>query len=165
MGHKFPATLVYAVLTGEEQKLYGGTVLALHSLTDFNATENDIALGDVIDGVDSNFFAQVTRLTILAMVAVAMAPALPIQVCLKDAVTHNTTLSWAPVPGAQSYCAWWCDSPDPAWTHDRTHNKSAGDATSITLVRVNINDRLFGLSLVSRDGYESPVMFPSSERP
>ncbi len=26
--HKFPATLVYAVLTGEEQGLYGGTVLA-----------------------------------------------------------------------------------------------------------------------------------------
>ena len=124
-------------------------------------TENGIAYGDVISGVDFNYLAQVTRLNIVTMAALAMAPAPPSQVSIKGAVTYNTTLSWTPVPGAAGYRAWWRDSLDPAWTH----SQSAGNASSITLEHVNIDDWLFGVSSVSADGYESPVAFPFSERP
>lgn len=124
-------------------------------------TENGIAYGDVIGGVDFNYLAQVARLNIVTMAALAMAPAPPPQVSIKGAVTYNTTLSWTPAPGAANYRAWWRDSLDPAWTH----SQSAGNATSITLEHVNIDDWLFGVSSVSADGYESPVAFPFSERP
>jgi Peptidase family M28 len=124
-------------------------------------TENGIAYGDVISGVDFNYLAQVTRLNIVSMAAMAMAPAPPSQVKITGAVTYDTNLSWTPVTGAAGYGAWWRDSLDPAWTH----RQSAGNAASIKLQHVNIDDWLFGVSSVSADGYESPVSFPFSERP
>ena len=123
-------------------------------------TENGIAYGDVIGGVDFDYLAQVARLNIVSMAALAMAPAPP-QVQITGAVTYDTGLSWTPVPGAAAYRAWWRDSLDPSWTH----SQSAGNATSIKLQHVNIDDWLFGVSSVSADGYESPVSFPFSERP
>jgi acetylornithine deacetylase/succinyl-diaminopimelate desuccinylase-like protein len=124
-------------------------------------TENGIAYGDVIGGVDFNYLAQVARLNIVTMAALAMAPEPPTQVRITGAVTYNTNLSWTAVPGAAEYRAWWRDSLDPAWTH----SQSAGNAIAITLEHVNIDDWLFGVSSVSADGYESPVSFPFSERP
>jgi len=123
-------------------------------------TENGIAYGDLIGGVDFNYLAQVARLNIVTMAALAMAPAPPAQVHITGAVTYDTKLTWTPVPGAASYRGWWRDSLDPAWTH----NQTAGNATAITLEHVNIDDWLFGVSSVSADGYESPVSFPFSER-
>ncbi|HKD47432.1 MAG TPA: M20/M25/M40 family metallo-hydrolase [Rhizomicrobium sp.] len=122
--------------------------------------ENGVAYGDVIGGVDFDYLAQVARLNIVSMAALAMAPAPP-AVRITGAVTYDTTLSWASVPGAASYRAWWRDSLDPEWTH----SQFAGNATSVTLPHVNIDDWLFGVSSVSADGYESPVSFPFSERP
>jgi len=122
--------------------------------------ENGVAYGDVIGGVDFDYLAQVARLNIVSMAALAMAPAPP-AVRITGAVTYDTTLSWASVPGAASYRARWRDSLDPEWTH----SQSAGYATSVTLPHVNIDDWLFGVSSVSADGYESPVSFPFSERP
>ena len=40
--HKYPATLVYAVLTGEEQGLYGGTVLAHYAASHHWNVEADL---------------------------------------------------------------------------------------------------------------------------
>ncbi|MEJ0022688.1 MAG: M20/M25/M40 family metallo-hydrolase [Alphaproteobacteria bacterium] len=122
--------------------------------------ENGIAYGDVIAGVDFNYLAQVTRLNIVTMAALAMAPAPP-TVSITGAVTYDTTLSWAAVPGAASYRAWWRDSLDPAWSH----SQSAGGALSIKLTNVNIDDWLFGVTALSADGYESPVAFPFGDTP
>ena len=122
--------------------------------------ENGIAYGDVIAGVDFDYLAQVTRLNIVTMAALAMAPAPP-GVGIGGATTYDTLLSWAPVPGAASYRAWWRDSLDPAWSHSRP----AGNATSIKLENINIDNWLFGVSSISADGYESPVSFPFGDRP
>lgn len=123
-------------------------------------SENGIDYGDVLDGVDFFYLAQVTRLNIITMAALAMAPAPP-QVGITGAVTYDTTLNWLPVPGATAYRAWWRDSLDPNWTHGRM----AGDATSIKLEHVNIDNWLFGVSSLSADGYESPVAFPGTSGP
>ncbi len=120
-------------------------------------SENGIDYGDVLDGVDFFYLAQVTRLNAITMAALAMAPAPP-TVGITGAVTYDTTLSWLPVPGAASYRAWWRDSLDPNWTH----GQMAGDAAAIKLEHVNIDDWLFGVSSLSADGYESPVAFPVS---
>ena len=122
--------------------------------------ENGIAYGDVIEGVDFAYLAQVTRLNVISMAALVMAPAPP-SVSIGGAVTYDTDLSWSAVPGAVSYRAWWRDSLDPAWTHSRT----AGNVTAIKLERINLDDWLFGVSAISADGYESPVAFPLGDRP
>ena len=118
--------------------------------------ENGVHYGDTIDGVDFDYLAQVARLNIVAMAALANAPATPLGVGIEGAVRPDTTLRWRPVPGAAGYRVWWRPTTAPQWTHSRW----AGDATEITLPGVVIDDFFFGVSAVSDDGYESPVVFP-----
>ena len=124
-------------------------------------TENGISYGDVLGAVDFAYLAQVTRLNVVTLAALAMAPAPP-EVAIAGAVSYDTTLSWKPVAGAVEYRAWWRDSLDPNWTHSWT---AGPGATSVKLAHVNIDDWLFGVASVSADGYESPVSFPGSPGP
>ena len=53
--------------------------------------------------------------------------------------------------------AWdWRSTTAPQWTQSRP----AGDAVTLTLRGINIDDSLFGVSAVSADGFASPVVFP-----
>ena len=119
-------------------------------------TDGAIAYGDVISGVDFPYLAQVVRVNVVSLAALAMAPAPPAQVKISGAVTADTTLAWTPSPGASAYRVWWRDTTAPQWTHSR----AAGDAATLTLKDVNIDDFAFGVSAVSADGYDSPVEFP-----
>ena len=118
--------------------------------------ENGVHYGDTIDGVDFDYLAQVARLNIVSMAALANAPATPLGVTIEGAVKPDTTLGWQAVPGAAGYRVWWRPTTAAQWTHSRW----AGDATEITLPGVVIDDYFFGVSAVSEDGYESPVVFP-----
>jgi Zn-dependent M28 family amino/carboxypeptidase len=121
-------------------------------------TENGVAYGDVISGVNFTYLAKVTRLNALTLAALASAPPPPLDVKISGAVTADTTLSWTAVPGAASYRVWWRDTVEPSWTHSR----DAGAATSLTLKGINIDDYDFGVSAVAADGAQSPVEFPGS---
>ena len=118
--------------------------------------ENGVHYGDTIDGVDFDYLGQVARLNIVAMAALANAPATPLGVTIEGAVKPDTTVKWQAVPGAAGYRVWWRPTTAPQWTHSRW----AGPATEITLPGVVIDDYFFGVSAVSDDGYESPVVFP-----
>jgi hypothetical protein len=121
-------------------------------------TENGVAYGDVISGVDFPYLAKVTRLDALTLAALARAPAPPEDVKISGAVTADTTLSWTPSAGAAAYRVWWRETTEPTWTHSR----DAGDATRLTLKDVNIDDYSFGVSAVAADGAASPVEFPGA---
>lgn len=121
-------------------------------------TENGVAYGDVIAGVDFPYLAQVTRLNAVTMAALALAPASPAEVKIEGAVTPDTRLSWSPSAGAAAYRAWWRATDAAHWDHSR----EAGPATTITLPGVNIDDWFFGVSAVSPDGFASPVEFPGA---
>ncbi|HET6907287.1 MAG TPA: M28 family metallopeptidase [Rhodanobacteraceae bacterium] len=118
--------------------------------------ENGIHYGDTIDHVDFDYLAQVTRLNALTMAAMANAPMPPQEVAIKGAVTYDTTVSWKPSPGAATYKVWWRETTAPQWQHSH----DAGGATSAVLKGINIDDYYFGVSAVSKDGWESPVEFP-----
>ena len=120
-------------------------------------TENGIRYGDTIDGVDFTYLAQVTRLNAITMAAMASAPMPPKGVTIEGAVTPNTTVKWQAVPGAARYRVWWRSTTEPQWKHSR---EVAGDATQVVLKNVVIDDWFFGVSAVSADGHESPVVFP-----
>lgn len=111
--------------------------------------------GDTIDGVDFPYLARVTRLNAMTMAALAKAPAPPEGVKIEGAVSPDTKVSWEPVTGAASYRVWRRGTTDPQWT-------TAVDtqATSETLKGVVIDDWFFGVSAVSAEGHESPVVFP-----
>ena len=121
-------------------------------------TEGGVAYGDVIEGVDFPYLAQVTRLNAVALAALAAAPPPPPEVKIAGAVTADTTLSWTPSVGAAGYRVWWRGTTDPQWRFSRW----AGAGPSLKLEGVNIDDWTFGVSAVSADGYESPVEFPGA---
>ncbi len=121
-------------------------------------TENGIEYGDRLAFIDFPYLAKVTALNAVSMAALAMAPMPPADVAITGAVTHDTTVSWKKVPGAAGYRVWWRQTTAPFWTH----SKDAGDATSIVLKNVTIDDWFFGVSSVSADGYASPVEFPGA---
>ncbi|MEY4555106.1 MAG: hypothetical protein RL093_225 [Pseudomonadota bacterium] len=119
-------------------------------------TENGVEYGDTIEGVDFEYLGQVARLNIVAMAALANAPASPLGVTIEGAVRPDTTVKWRAVPGAEGYRVWWRSTTAPQWTHSRW----AGSANELVLPGIVIDDYFFGVSAVSDDGYESPVVFP-----
>lgn len=120
-------------------------------------TEGGIRYGDTIDGVDFAYLAQVARLNIVTMASLASAPAPPMGVTTAGQVSADTTVSWRATPGAARYRVWWRGTTDPQWRYSRT---VGGDATELKLENVVIDDWFFGVSAISEDGYESPVVFP-----
>jgi hypothetical protein len=121
-------------------------------------TEGGIKYGDVIEGVDFDYLAQVTRLNAVTMAALAMAPAPPTGVEIKGAVTPDTTVNWTPAKDAAAYRVWWRDTTEPQWTHSRV----VGTEGEAKLPAVNIDDWFFGVSAIGPDGFESPVVFPGA---
>ncbi|WP_341480458.1 M28 family metallopeptidase [Cognatiluteimonas telluris] len=119
-------------------------------------TVDGVHYGDTIEHVDFDYLANVTRLDAITMASLAMAPAPPSGVAIQGEVAYDTTVSWKPVPGAKRYRVWWRETTAPRWEHAR----DAGDATSLKLPGINIDDYYFGVSSVSADGWESPVVFP-----
>ena len=120
-------------------------------------TENGRPYGDTLDGVDFPYLAKVTQLNVVMMAALARAPAPPEDVKIEGAVSADTTVSWTAVPGAAGYRVHWRETTAPTWRH-------AQDTTTTNKVLKNIviDDWFFGVSALSADGYESPVVFPGA---
>ncbi|WP_377371194.1 M20/M25/M40 family metallo-hydrolase [Phenylobacterium ferrooxidans] len=120
-------------------------------------TENGRVYGDTIEGVDFPYLAKVTRLNVIMMAALARAPAPPEGVKIEGAVSPDTKLSWTASPGAARYRVHWRETTAPRWQHAKDTT-----ATAETLKNVVIDDWFFGVSAISADGYESPVVFPGA---
>jgi acetylornithine deacetylase/succinyl-diaminopimelate desuccinylase-like protein len=120
--------------------------------------ENGVRYGDVIEGVDFPYLAKVTRLNVIALAALASAPAPPRDLVVSGAVTPDTTLKWTPSPGAVGYRVRWRETTDPQWRHGRP----LGAVAEATLKGVTIDDWFFGVSAIGADGFESPVVFPGA---
>nr|WP_293385641.1 M28 family peptidase [Phenylobacterium sp.] len=121
-------------------------------------TEKGIKYGDVLEGVDFAYLANVTRLNVISLAALASAPAPPTAVDISGAVSADTTVKWKPSPDAARYRLWWRSTTDPQWRYSR----EAAPTGQAVLKDVNIDDWFFGVSAVSADGWESPVVFPGA---
>lgn len=122
--------------------------------------ENGVRYGDTIEFVDFDYLAQVTRLNLVTLAAMASAPAPPKGVGIEGAVTPDTTVKWQAQPGAAGYRVWWRGTTEPQWKYSRYLAAGAAQPARLTLKNVVIDDWFFGVSAVSADGYESPVVFP-----
>ena len=108
-----------------------------------------------------------TQLNVAALAALARAP-MPPEPKVEGAVSTDTTLAWAPVPGADAYVVRW--RPDRrrqlgaeprVGMHDLTTAvpsvASAHGQCRVAAQGVRVDDWVFGVSSVAADGSESPV--------
>jgi len=118
--------------------------------------DRGIKYGDTVDGVDFRYLARVTALNTVTMAAMSRAPAPPSGIVIDGALAADTTVKWKKVPNAAGYVVHWRDTTAPQWQYSR----AVGDVDEAVIKDVVIDDWFFGVSAVSADGYESPVVFP-----
>ncbi|HMD72418.1 MAG TPA: hypothetical protein VKG05_01015 [Steroidobacteraceae bacterium] len=96
----------------------------------------------------------------LAAASMASAPPPPVRVKLSGAVSPDTKISWTAAPDSAPalYRVHWRETSSSAWTHAR----DAGLTEALTLTNVAIDDYAFGVSSVSAEGFESPIVFPGA---
>ncbi|GAB3310665.1 M28 family metallopeptidase [Luteimonas notoginsengisoli] len=126
-------------------------------------TEDGIAYGDVIEGVDFDYVAKLTALNAVSLAGMASAPPPPADVTIEGAVSADTTLKWQRAPASQAphlagYKVYWRLTTEPQWTH----GFYVGDVAQHTLKNVVIDNYFFGVAAVGKDGSESPVVFPGA---
>ncbi|WP_425402419.1 M28 family metallopeptidase [Gracilimonas tropica] len=125
-------------------------------------TEDGVEYGDVLSEVEFDFAAKLTGLNAVTMAAMSWAPSPPAEVQIQGAVRPSTTLSWKALnpdenPQLAGYKIYWRLTDANQW------QKSVfvpADATEHTLENVVIDNYYFGVASVSKDGLESPVVFP-----
>jgi Zn-dependent M28 family amino/carboxypeptidase len=120
-------------------------------------TENGIRYGDTIDHVDFPYLAKMAKLNAAALASIASAPPPPAPK-VEGAVSTDTTLTWAPVPSAASYKVHWRRTDANQWEVSRA--LPAAQCTGeckLVLPHIRVDDWVFGVSSVSKDGFESPV--------
>jgi hypothetical protein len=120
-------------------------------------------LGDLIQYVDFDYIARVTRVNAAALWALASSPGTPknVQIHITPPVnfagTNLTTLTWNanPESNLDRYEVVMRETTSPDWT-------GAIDVGNVTTVTLDISkDNVqFGLRAVDQDGRRSPVAFP-----
>ncbi len=121
-------------------------------------TENGIAYGDVIEGVDFAYAASLTALDAATLMSLAWAPAAPDSVSIRGAVQPSPSFRWkaSPSPDVLGYRIYWRKPSEVNWTQSRF----VGNVTEYTLENVIIDNYFFGVAAVGRNGHESLVTFP-----
>lgn len=121
--------------------------------------EEGIEYGDVIEGVNFEYAAKLTAVNAITLAGLAWAPPEPKNVKIGGAVQPSTTLSWDAVEdeALAGYKIYWRDTTSPQWENSRF----VGQVTEFTLEGIVIDNYLFGVASVGKDGNESVVVFPS----
>jgi len=121
-------------------------------------TENDITYGDVLEHVNFDYASKLTAVNAINLASIAWAPPAPKEVKIGGIVEPSARLLWSKVDGAVGYKIYWRDTTAPNWEHSR----NVGDITQFTLEGIVIDNFLFGVSSIGKDGFESPVVFPNA---
>jgi Zn-dependent M28 family amino/carboxypeptidase len=133
--------------------------------------EKGVEYGDTIDKMDFPYLQKVTKLNVAALAWLASAPPPPAPT-VEGAVSTDTNFMWNPVVGASKYILRWRPTDAANWT-----NSLEGQGLIVTSCRypcqpetiarigkvqaslphIRVDDWVFGVSSVSKDGFESPV--------
>jgi hypothetical protein len=136
--------------------------------------EKGIHYGDTVEHMDFPYLAKVAKLNIAALAALASAPPPP-EARVEGAVQTDTTISWSPVAGSAAYKVWWRRTDANTWQISREvkgpslvttsceiyspncHDTMRDQLQKLVLPHIRVDDWVFGVSSVSKDGFESPV--------
>ena len=122
--------------------------------------ENGVQYGDLLQYVDFDYLARVTRMNIAALATLALGPEQPQQVqMLTKQLGYDTTLRWKPALHAASYEIVWRETSSPVWQNA----KGVGNVTQAT-VPLSKDDFIFGVRAVDANGLRSPAVYPAPVR-
>ncbi len=123
-------------------------------------TENGIKYGDVLEKVNFDYVAKLTAVNAINLAGLAWAPPQPKNVKIGGIVKPDTQLAWEKVNAKNlaGYKIYWRETTSPQWEYSRY----VGDVTEFTLKGIVIDNFLFGVAAVGKDGNESVVVFPSA---
>jgi len=127
-------------------------------------TENGVAYGDVLEGVNFPYLGRVTALNAASLASLAWAPSPPRVVRLTGGVRPAAQLSWqSPDDSANvvGYRVYWRRTDSPTWDQ----SEWVGAVNSYTFTGRVIDNYFFGVASVNKDGNESPVVFPTPAAP
>ncbi len=127
-------------------------------------TEDGIDYGDVADWVDFNYCAKLTGVNAITLAALAWAPPAPGNVMIGGAVEPSTRLQWDQITDNEDilgYKIYWRDTTSPQWQYSRF----VGNVNNFTLENIVVDNYLFGVATVGKNGNESLVVFPTSLSP
>jgi hypothetical protein len=133
-------------------------------------TENGKKFGDTIEGIDFAYLTKTTKLNVAALAALASAPPPP-EPTVEGAVGTDTTIRWKETSGAAGYRLRWRRTDASAWENVEdasipppilsVNGRRLVSTEPVSLHQVlrgvRVDDWVFGVSSVSKDGYESPV--------
>jgi hypothetical protein len=121
--------------------------------------ENGVQYGDLLQYLDFDYLAKVTRYNAAVLASLALAPATPKVSVDTKALTNDTTLFWDPVPRAVRYEVVRRLTTEPTWTAVQ----DAGNATRVTLPFSKDNWQ-FAVRAVDAQGHRSQAGFPTPVR-
>lgn len=119
--------------------------------------ENGIAYGDVLEHVNFDYSKKLTAVNAINLAAIAWAPPSPTNVEIGGIVEPSTKLKWNAVEGATGYKIYWRDTTSPTWDY----SMFVGNRLEKKLKGIVIDNYLFGVVAVGKDGHESLVSFPT----
>ena len=124
--------------------------------------ENGVFYGDILEYVDFDYMAKVTRVNIASLAALALAPPVPKNAVIElTRLTNDTDLAWSASTAGDvaGYEIVWRETTAPVWTN----SKFVGEVTSYTMKNMSKDNWFFGIRAVDKDGYRSPVAYPQPE--
>jgi len=126
-------------------------------------TENGLFYGDTIEFVDFEYVANVTRVNMISLASLSLAPAKPKNVGIVTArLTNDTDLKWDANTDADlaGYEVVWRDTTSSVWTN----SVFVGNVTTYTAKAMSKDNYFFGVRAVDKDGNKSPVVYPRPMR-
>ena len=122
-------------------------------------TENGIAYGDVISGVNFDYAKKLTAVNAINLASMAWAPPTVEKLSIGGIVQASAKFKWKKVndPNVKGYKIYWRDTTSQVWQYERF----VGDVDSHTLDGIVIDNFFFGIATVGKNGFESPVVFPN----
>ena len=137
-------------------------------------TENGVVYGDTIDKMDFPYLARVTKLNVAALAWLASAPPPP-EPTVEGAVSTDTAITFVRRPGVNEHAVRWRRTDSSQWQESLAVNwrsvpiggcftspvasnpPSPEPPCKVVLKGIRVDDWVFGVSSVSKDGFESPV--------
>ena len=122
-------------------------------------TEKGIKYGDVIEGVNFNYAKNITAVNAINLASLGWSPPEPENVKIGGIVEPSTKLKWdiSKDKNIIGYKIYWRNTTSPFWEN----SKLVGKVNNYKLNGIVIDNYLFGVSSISKKGYESVIVFPN----
>ena len=122
--------------------------------------ENGIKYGDVLSGVNFDYAKKLTAVNAISLASLASSPPEITSLSIGGIVEPNVKFRWNKIedPSILGYKIYWRETTSPTWDN----SKFVGDIGQYELQGIVIDNFLFGISTVGKNGFESKVVFPSN---